>query len=409
MIHRVVFLTMHTSPLLVPGQGSAGGMNVYVDELARAMAARGVDVDVFTRRHAPDLQAVVPVVPGYRVHHVPAGPSHPLGPADLAPFVLPFADEVERRIRRFDPLPDVVHSHYWLSGWAGIVLKRRLGLRVANSFHTLGRVKDLTRRPDDAPEPLLRIATEHEVIEEADCVVASTAAEAADLLEHYGADPGRLCTSPPGVDRSLFHPGSRSAARARLGLGRGPRVLYVGRIQPLKGVDVAVEAFARVAEQVPGVRMDVVGGASGPNGHDEVAALRRRVVELGLAGRVEFHGPVAHRRLADWYRAADLLVVPSRSESFGLVAAEAQACGLPVVASRVGGLAELVEDGCSGLLVDGWDPGDYAEAILTILEDPAVAAVLSQAGVERAARFSWPATVDRFLELYAGIVTRVDG
>ena len=409
MIRRVAFLSMHTSPLLVPGQGSAGGMNVYVDELARAMAARGVVVDVFTRRHAADLDPVVAVAPRYRVHHVPAGPPQLLGPAALVPFVLPFADEVERRVRRFDPPADVVHSHYWLSGWAAIVLKRRLGLRVANSFHTLGRVKDLARRPDDAPEPLLRIATEHEVIEEADCVVASTEAEASDLLEHYGADPGRLCVSPPGVDRGSFHPGSKAAARARLGLGNGPRILYVGRIQPLKGVDVAVEALPWVAREVPGVRMDIVGGPSGLNGAAEVESLKRRIAELSLSDRVCFRGPVPHDRLADWYRAADVLVVPSRSESFGLVAAEAQACGLPVVASRVGGLAELVEDGCSGFLVEGWDPADYAEAILTVLCDPAVAAILSRGSVERAGRFSWPATVNRFLELYAGIVTRVDG
>lgn len=408
MIRRVVFLSMHTSPLLAPGQGSAGGMNVYVDELARAMAARGLEVDVFTRRHSPDLPATVSVGAGYRVHHVPAGPSQVLGPAALVPFVMPFADQVARQVQDWDSPADVVHSHYWLSGWAAIVLKRRLGLPVANSFHTLGRVKDLLRRPDDAPEPLLRIATEHEVIEEADCVVASTSAEAADLLEHYGADPARICTSSPGVDHTVFHPGSKIAARRRLGLGDGPRVLFVGRIQPLKGVDVAIEAFALVAAKTPGARLDIVGGPSGPNGGLEAELLVRRVEELSLTDRVRFRGPVPHHRLADWYRASDVLVVPSRSESFGLVAAEAQACGLPVVATRVGGLAELVEDGCSGLLVDGWDPAEHAAAILTVLTDPAVSGILSRGAVERAARFSWPATVDRFLELYAGIVARVD-
>ncbi len=408
MIDRVVLVSMHTSPLLTPGEGTAGGMNVYVDELARAMASRGVEVDVFTRRDRPGLADVVEVSERYRVHHVTAGPDRAVDTVDLAAFVVEFADGVAALIETMDPPPDVVHSHYWLSGWAAIVLKRRLGIPVANSFHTLGRVKDLTRRFDDPPEPLLRIATEHEVIEEADCVVASTPAEAADLMEHYGADPGRLCTSPPGVDHTLFHPGSRAAARRRLGLGDGPRVLYVGRIQPLKGVDVAVEAFVQLSRRIPGVELDLVGGPSGSNGEPELDRLIRRVHEAALSARVRFRGTMPHRALADWYRAADVLHVPSRSESFGLVAAEAQACGVPVVAARVGGLPDVVQEGRSGLLVDGWDPSDHAAALETVLSDAATAGVLSQGAVEWSERFSWPATVNRFLELYGGIAARVE-
>lgn len=407
MIHRVVFLSMHTSPLLPPGEGTAGGMNVYVDELARAMAARGIEVDVFTRRERPDVADVVEVSSRYRVQHVTAGPLRGVDTADLALFVTEFADEVARRMSQMASPPDVVHSHYWLSGWAAIVLKRRLGVPVAHSFHTLGRIKDLNRRSDDPPEPLLRIATEHEVIDEADCVVTSTPAEAADMLEHYGADPGRLCTSPPGVDRTVFHPGSKMAARWRLGLDGGPRMLYVGRIQPLKGVDVALEAFARLADRIPGLELDVIGGPSGSNGSSELGRLVDRVRELSLDTRVRFRGTVAHRALADWYRAADVLTVPSRSESFGLVAVEAQACGLPVVAARVGGLPDVVQDGRSGLLVDGWDPADHAQALAAVLTDGRLAEDLSAGAVAWSERFSWPATVDRFLELYGGIVARV--
>lgn len=405
MIERVAFLSMHTSPLLQPGVGDAGGMNVYIDELARTMVDKGITVDVFTRCHAPGLAPVVEVEPGYRVHHIPAGPPETLPVTRLAREVRKFAEGVVR-VLALSP-PQVVHSHYWLSGWAGLLVKRRLGLALANSFHTLGRIKDLTRRADEPPASLLRIAAEHEVIEEADCVVASTPVEARQLLEHYGADPGRLCTSPPGVDRRVFRPGSRLAARRRLGLGDGPVVLFVGRIQPLKGVDVALEGFARVADHHPDATLLVVGGPSGPQGEAELEELRRRAAKPDLEGRVRFVEPVPHTTLPVYYRAADLLVVPSRSESFGLVAVEAQACGLPVVAARVGGLAHVVDDGRTGVLVEGWDPEEYGAVIRSLIEDPGRLAAMRERAVEWAERFSWEATVLRFLELYAGVVQRV--
>lgn len=406
MIRRVSYLSMHTSPLLQPGTGDAGGMNVYVDELARTMVGRGVVVDVFTRRHAPDLPDVVEVAPGYRVHHVDAGPRAIVPIGRLARHVQGFADGVIERIRGFAIRPDIIHSNYWLSGWAGLVVKRELSIPLANSFHTLGRVKDLTRREDEPPESLLRIAAEHEVIEGSDCVVASTPLEAADLMDHYGADPARLCTSPPGVDHGVFTPGDGDAARERLGLGPGPVVLFAGRIQPLKGVDVALDAVARLVPGHPDLRFLVVGGPSGRAGRAELESLRRRARALELTSVVRFVDPVPHPDLADLYRAADVLVLPSRSETFGLVAAEAQACGLPVVAARVGGLVHVVEDGVSGLLVDGWDPADHAAAIGRVLEDDALRAALGRGAVEHAERFSWEATAHRFLELYEGALDR---
>jgi D-inositol-3-phosphate glycosyltransferase len=398
---------MHTSPLLQPGVGDAGGMNVYIDELSRTMAERGIEVDVYTRRHDPELPETVVVGPGYRVHHIPAGPAVELPVKRLPRHVRDFADGVLDRITAESSKPDLVHSHYWLSGWAGLVVKRALEVPLANSFHTLGRVKDLTRRVDEQPESLLRIAAEHEVIEGSDCVVASTPFEAEDLLEHYGADPARLCTSPPGVDHDVFRPGDRNEARRSVGLDPdAPTVLFVGRIQPLKGVDVVVDAFADIKRECPGARLVIVGGPSGPTGQREVDALVERVERLGLGPHTELRQPVPHAELADHYRAADVLMLPSRSESFGLVAAEAQACGLPVVAAAVGGLIHVVAHERSGLLVEGWDPTDHANAVGKILTDHELRHSLSEGAIEWADRFSWDATAQRFLELYAGAIER---
>ncbi|MDX1447959.1 MAG: glycosyltransferase [Acidimicrobiia bacterium] len=404
MIERVAYLSMHTSPLLQPGAGDAGGMNVYIDGLARTMAGRGVAVDVYTRRTDPSQADEIEVIPGYRVFHVDAGPSEPMAIRPMAIYVTEFAEAVVARIDLDGRRPDIIHSHYWLSGWAGLLVKRKLGVPLANSFHTLGRVKDLFKREDEPPESLLRIAAEAEVIHNSECVVASTPLEAQDLLEHYGADPGRLCTSPPGVDHAVFAPGDRDGARARVGFGPPPVLLYAGRIQPLKGVDVALGAFALIREVIPEASFVVVGGPSGAQGAEELARLRTMASSIG---NVEFRDPVPHDDLADHFRAADLLMLPSRSESFGLVAAEAQSCGLPVIAARTGGLEHVVNHGVSGLLVAGWDPADHAEAALSVLTDAVLSDRLQRGALEWSQRFSWKATADRFLELYSGVTDRV--
>ena len=403
MIERVAYMSMHTSPLLVPGRGDAGGMNVYIDELSATMVGRGVGVDVFTRRTDPAVPAVVETDAGYRVIHIDAGPAEPLSTADQSGLVGEFAAAAVSWAEAAGVSYDLVHSHYWLSGWAGILVKRELDIPLANSFHTLGRVKDAARRADQPPESLLRIAAEHEVIALSDCVIASTPFEAEDLMLHYGADPGRLCTSPPGIDHDRFCPGDRTAARERLGLPDQPTVLFVGRIQPLKGLDVAIDAFDRVRRAVPIARMVVVGGPSGEEGAAEVGRLQKRVADLGLDDVVEWWEPVPHHDLATVYQAADVLLFPSRSETFGLVAAEAQACGIPVVASGAGGLAYAVEDGESGYLVGSWDPEQYAEHVVELLTDHELASRLSKGAVEVSQRFSWEATAQRLLELYAGI------
>jgi len=400
---RVAYLSLHTSPLLRPGVGDVGGMNVYIDELASTMHEHGVDVVVFTRRTDPEQPREVTAAGGYRVIHIDAGPACELPISSLPVWVAPFAQGVIDWIHLEGAPFDLVHSHYWLSGWAGLIIKHAQSIPLANSFHTLGRVKDATRRNDEPPASLIRIAAEQEVIASSDCVIASTEREAEELLEHYGADPSRLCLNPPGVNHDLFVPGSKDDARCALGLTGDPVVLFVGRIQPLKGVDVALDTFRRVSKEYENARFMIIGGPSGPQGSAELDRLHDSVRDMDLVEEVRFWAAQDHHRLPVFYQAADVILVPSRSESFGLVAAEAQACGLPVVASRVGGLAYVVNDGVSGFLVDGWDPDDHADAVLRIIEDPRLAADLSEGAEENAERFSWEATAARLLELYGGI------
>ena len=394
MTDRVAFISIHSSPLAAPGEGDAGGMNVYVDSLAGTLARRGVAVDVFTRRLDDDVLEETEVEPGYRVVQISASGD------DRADLIRSFSEGVVKWMERAEVLYDVLHSHYWLSGWAGVLLQDRLGIPLAISFHTLGRVKESVRAPGEPRESLVRIAAEAEVVARAGCVVASTPADAADLFEHYQAAPERLCVSPPGVDHDLFSPGDAAEARRRVGVGEDGRwMAVVGRIHPLKGIDVAIRALAHLES----VRLLVVGGPSGPDGHAEMKRLEA-LAAATAPGRVVFLPPVAHEEVVDVYRAADVVVVPSRSESFGLVAAEAQASGTPVVAARVGGLAYTVADDQSGYLVAGEDPAAYAEAISRIIDDPEEAARLSAGAVAHAAGFSWEATADRLLELYHGMV-----
>jgi D-inositol-3-phosphate glycosyltransferase len=403
MIDRIAYLSLHSCPLAQPGTGDAGGMNVYIRELGRAMAERGKDVVVFTRRSDEGTPDVVKALPGFRVVHVEAGHHTRLPISNLPGLVGEFTETTLAWIDQNREPFDIIHSHYWLSGWAGVLLKEKLGLPLANSFHTLGRIKDLTRRPDDAAEGVIRTLTEEEVIARSDCVVASTPYEFDDLMEHYSADPARLCTSPPGIRHDVFRPGDKQFARRWTGLDGHPIVLFAGRIQPLKGVDVAISALGQLPPSPKPAHLVVIGGPSGSGGPAEVARLTQLTAELGLTSRVHFVPPVARDQLVSFYQAADAVIMPSRSESFCLVAAEAQSCGVPVIAANVGGLPYIVEDGKSGILVDGHDPADYAAAIDRVLADAGLAAQLSAGAIEHSERFSWDATVSRLLELYGGI------
>ncbi|VAV89276.1 D-inositol-3-phosphate glycosyltransferase, partial [hydrothermal vent metagenome] len=335
------------------------------------------------------------------------GPSERLTIGEMQPFASEFADGVEKWIRSEGIIFDLVHSHYWLSGRCGVRLKDALGLPLANSFHTLGKVKDAARHPSEAPSSNDRLVTEQEVISRSDCVIASTPYEFDDLLEHYGASPERLCVSPPGVDHDVFHPGDQGQARDRLGFGNERIILFVGRIQSHKGTDIAVQALSHLPDPPSDgsgrIVLHIIGGTSGADGAGELERCRQTTKRLGLEDRVRFFDPVPHRVLADHYRAADVVIVPSRSESFGLVAAEAQACGTPVVGANTGGLPYVIDVAESGLLVDNHDPVAFATAIGAILEHPSFARRMSRSAVSFSQRFSWDSTATRLLELYAGI------
>lgn len=381
---------------------------MYLDQLSRTMADRGVDITVFTRRVDANTPTVTKVRERYSVVQIESGPVAPIQIPAMRRYAGDFANSVERWILSEGVRPDIVHSHYWLSGRCGVRLKDSLGIPLANSFHTLGKVKDAARTDTESPSTTDRLLTEQEVIARSDCVIASTPYEFDDLLEHYGASPERLCVSPPGVDHDIFHPGDKAQARRRLEFGDEHIVLFAGRVQAHKGTYVAVQALTHLVERdAPGAAttvLHIVGGASGREGDDELVRCHETISQNSLSGRVRFFDPLPHHELADHYRAADVVIVPSRSESFGLVAAEAQACGTPVVAANTGGLPYVVNAAESGLLVDNHDARAFAVAIAAILDHPSFAERLASGGVAFSKKFSWEATAERLLELYEGLV-----
>ena len=390
-------LSMHTSPLTQPGTGDGGGMNVYVRELSAALARSGVACEVFTRADSEDCPATVNVEPGFRVHHIAAGPLGPVAKEQLPDLVPAWTAGVAARLAMLATAGqkvDAIHANYWLSGLAGHTLKHELDVPLLVTFHTLDRVKaDASPEELSAAEPARRAHSEAEIVGCADAVVASCSVEAEQLVELYGARPERITIVAPGVDHAFFSPGARGQARRAVGLPeRDPVVLFAGRIQPLKGLTVAVDALAELrANGLPSALLVVLGGPSGPHGNEELDAVRRRLDVHGLHGAVRMLPPQRHEMLSSYYRAADVCVVPSHSESFGLVALEAAACGVPVVAAAVGGLITLVDHQRTGYLVEGRDPADYARPLAAILMDPGRAARLGRAGAERARAYTWAA------------------
>lgn len=405
-LRRVAMLSVHTSPLDQPGSGDAGGLNVYVVELARRLTRHDIEVEIFTRAIASDQPPVVEAAPGVLVRHVMAGPFETLPKEEMPAQLCAFASGVLRAEAAHEPgWYDVVHSHYWLAGQVGWLASERWGVPLIHSMHTMARVKNLAIADHDLPEPPARELGEQQVVEAADRLVANADDEAAALVELYGAPPDKVVTIAPGVDLDVFTPGSRAEARARHHLpADAVVVLFVGRIQPLKAPDVLVRAAATLLARDPSLRhrlvVAIVGGASGAG--DKREALRRLAGELGVHDVVRFVAPVGQADLAEWYRAADLTAVPSYSESFGLVALESQACGTPVVAADVGGLRTAVSDGRSGLLVRGHATNDWADAMTTVITDPDRARALRQGAIAHAAGFSWDVTAARTLEVYAG-------
>jgi len=405
---RVAMISVHTSPLDQPGSGDAGGLNVYVVELARRLAQLGVEVEVFTRATSSAQRSTVEVVPGVVVKHVMAGPYEVLERRDLPGELCGFTSAVLRAEAADEPgRYDLVHSHYWLSGAVARRATARWRVPLVHSMHTMAKVKNLALADDDEPEPRERIVGEHEVVATADRLVASTAVEASQLVDLYGADPAKVAVVAPGVDLETFSPGDRRAARARLELAADAVVLlFAGRIQPLKAPEVLVRAAAALVASSQSLRermvVAVVGAPSG-NGLAHPGSVTRLAHSLDIGDLVRFEPPVSQARLADWYRAADLTVVPSHSESFGLVALESQACGTPVVATSVGGLSTVVSHGSTGMLVDGHDPSGWARTLATLIADPARRRELGRGAVAHARNFSWDATAERVLEIYADV------
>jgi D-inositol-3-phosphate glycosyltransferase len=390
---RLAVLSLHTSPLAQPGTGDGGGMNVYVRQLAAAIARRGGEVDVFTRRESTAARAIVDVEPGVRVHHIAAGPAHQIDKELLIEHVEAFTAGVLERISASSDRFDAVHANYWLSGVAGHAVKHELDLPLLVTFHTAERIKSAT-----SGEPLSgRAAAEAAIVACADAVLASCEVEARQLTSVLGVPEDRVALVPLGVDHAFFGPGDRTQARRALGLdANGPLLLFAGRLQALKGADLALSTLAELTRRSGGHRLVVVGGPSGPEGDDFEEALHARADEADLRGRVTFVPPRPHELLSTYYRAADACLVPSQAETFGLVALEASACGAPVVAADVGGLAALVDDRVTGRLVVSRRPAEWADAVQWVTDDPVRSIALSTGAVLRGQGFTWRNAAERF-------------
>jgi D-inositol-3-phosphate glycosyltransferase len=401
---RVAMLSVHTSPLDQPGTGDAGGMNVYVVELAKRLAASGTEVEIFTRATRGGLPPVVDLADGVRVRNVVAGPFEGLSKEDLPAQLCAVTRGVARVEALHDPgYFDLVHSHYWLSGQVGTLVAERWGVPLVHSMHTMAKVKNAALADGDTPEPSARLIGEEQVVELADAHIANADHEADALVRLYGADPDKVFVVNPGVDLDVFRQGDRAAARARLGLPADAVVLlFVGRIQPLKAPDLLVRAMSRLTLADPAlasrVRLEFCGGPSG-SGTEHPTALSDLAAELNVPA--SFHTPTDRAHLRQRYAAADVVVVPSHSESFGLVAVEAQACGTPVLAANVGGLPVAVHDGVSGLLVDGHEPDAWASALRRVLSDDELRARLASGARGHAETLSWDATVEGLLASYS--------
>jgi D-inositol-3-phosphate glycosyltransferase len=405
---RVATLMVHTSPLDQAGTGDAGGMNIYVVEAAQNMAAMGVQVDIFTRRTNTDIADVVEVSPGVRVIQLNVGPVSGVTKEQL-PKLIPELSVAFTQAMSHDHY-DVIHSHYWISGKVAMPVAKELGIPLVHTMHTMARVKNLNLAEGETPEPMIRVQGETQVVAAADALVANTDAEAASLVSLYEACPDNVLVVSPGVNLKVFTPGSgRASAREVVGLDKDAHIItFVGRIQPHKGPEVLIRAIAEMVSHSPHLRQklitNIIGGASGAN-QSEVERLKELVSWLGIADVVRFAPPVPREDLPQWYRASDLVCVPSYSESFGLVALEAQACGTPVVATAVGGLRTAVADGISGVLVDGHDPRAWSSILARLLQEPQRRVLLSMGAVEHASHFGWDATSRGTLDIYDRVLS----
>ena len=406
MNNRIATIMLHTSPLEQAGIGDAGGMNVYVVESAIKMASSGVKVDIFTRAGSPDLPESVEIADGVTVRHLGAASHNSLTKEELPSQVAALTSDMMHVLAKFPSnYYDVIHSHYWLSGQLGWMVAEQTGIPLVHTMHTMAKVKNQNLALGESPEPQTRAIGEEQVVQAATALIANTDAEAAALVSLYDACPDNVFVVPPGVDLGRFTQGAgKAAAREKLKIAQDAMMIaFVGRIQPHKGPDVLIRAAAEMVLHSPFLRAKlaivIVGGVSGSK-KDELDKLQQLAASLAISDLVHFIPPVARENLPDWYRAADLVCVPSYSESFGLVALEAQACGTPVVATAVGGLRTAVADGISGSLVDGHDPRAWSAVMSRLLMDPARRVLLSMGAIGHASHFGWDVTARRTLEIY---------
>lgn len=400
-------VTVHTSPLSALGGPDAGGLTVYVMALAEQLAASGVEVDVFTRRFEPTTPDVVEVSPGIRVITLTAGPVAPVPKDDLYCLLPDFASEMALFALENGVRYDIIHTHYWLSGWVGKILKRYWDVPVVHMYHTLAHLKNQAS-PDGSRESSLRLRVERELVDAVDQIVAPNPDEHAELIWRLGAHNCRVCTLPPGINLERFQPADSSKARQRLGLPDTPIVLFVGRIDPIKDIDTLIEAIALLHQQnEPEQRpsLVIVGGELGDDGRPvgALARVEQRANELGIGAAVHYLGSRPQEDLPEIYAAASVCAVSSRYESFGLVAVEAMACGTPVVATRVGGMRFTVEEDVSGVLVPPGDPAAMAAGFNRILLDRDFHASLQVGARQAAIRFSWHSVGASMMQMYEGL------
>jgi D-inositol-3-phosphate glycosyltransferase len=402
---KIATLMVHTSPLDQAGVGDAGGMNVYVVETAKKMAQAGVSVDIFTRANKPNLPESVEIAEGVNVKHLVAGPFEGLSkeelPSQLGALTSAFMNHQKQLPSNYYSL---LHSHYWISGQLGWMVSEATSIPLIHTMHTTAKVKNLNLAVGEKPEPHTRAIGEEQVVKAATGLIANTDAEAASLVSLYDACPDRVFVVAPGVDLQTFSPADgKAAARNRLNIAPDAIMLtFVGRVQPHKGPDVLLKAAAEMVMHTPHLRAKlavvIIGGASGSvNELEKIKSLARFLKIEDIAHFIE---PASREVLPDWYRASDLVCVPSYSESFGLVALEAQACGTPVVATAIGGLRTAVSDGISGSLVDGHDPKAWSAVISRLIMEPQRRLLLGMNAVEHASHFGWEATARKTLDVY---------